>query len=63
MLRDTTNQNFSLKMYLEKPTRRITNTDKKEEVLIEKLPLPDVKLLKNNADSGGVFYSDIVVYV
>lgn len=59
-LRDTTQQFFSLKMYSKLPTKSSTST---EQVLIERLPLPDVRLLENNVVKEGIFYSNVVVYV
>lgn len=59
-LRDTTDQFFSLKMYPKSSTKNSTST---EQVLIKRLPLPNVRSLENNEVKKGIFYSDIVVYV
>lgn len=60
VLQDKVNQAFCLKVY---PNQSKKNTASQEEVLLEKLPLPDVSLIENNVEKGGVFYSNIVVYV
>lgn len=59
-LRDTTQQFFSLKMYPKSSTKSSTST---EQVLIERLPLPNVRSLENNVVKEGIFYSNVVVYV
>jgi hypothetical protein len=59
-LRATTQQFFSLKMYPKSSNKSSASTEK---VLIQRLPLPNVRLLENNVVKGGVFYSDVVVYV
>ncbi|MHB9148091.1 MAG: hypothetical protein ACYC2U_06870 [Candidatus Amoebophilus sp.] len=59
-LSDKPSQKFSLKMISKKTTKKTANT---EETLLERLPLPDTHLLENNVEKGGIFYSNIVVYV
>lgn len=59
-LRDTIQQFFSLKMYPKSPAKSSTRT---EQVLIERLPLPNVRSLENNVVKEGIFYSNVVVYV
>ena len=60
VLSDKPSQKFSLRVISKKTTRKVINS---EEVLLERLPLPDVRLLENNVGKGGTFYSNIVVYV
>jgi hypothetical protein len=59
-LRDTTQQFFSLKMYPKSSAKNSTST---EQVLIKRLPLPNVRSLENNVVKKGIFYSNVVVYV
>ncbi|OJW73574.1 MAG: hypothetical protein BGO68_03000 [Candidatus Amoebophilus sp. 36-38] len=61
-LRDKINQTFSLTMYPESSTKKSGDTNQ-EEVVLERLPLPDVSLSQSNMKKGGVFYSNVVVYV
>jgi hypothetical protein len=60
VLSDKPSQKFSLRIVSKKTTRKTVNS---EEILLERLPLPDVRLLENNVEKGGIFYSNIVVYV
>ena len=59
-LSDKPSQKLSLRMISKKTTKKAVNT---EETLLERLPLPDTHLLENNVEKGGIFYSNIVVYV
>jgi hypothetical protein len=62
VLSDKPSQKFSLKTTSIKTTKKAKAVDA-EEILLERLPLPDVRLPENNVEIGGVFYSNIVVYV
>ena len=53
-------QIFSLKIY---PLLTTDKTENTGNILLKKLPLPDVSSLEKNMEKGGIFYSNIVVYV